>query len=386
MKPKVYHVRKKTPPFERGKEVGKASPELSKVVYFSKLKKGQSRADCLKTLLDMIEAHLSEFKSQSFVGIKMTVGDEKNTGYIKPELVKILIDDLKSCGARPFVFDTNVIYKGKRQNAVDHLNLAYRKGFTPDNLGCPYIIADSVFGTDSKTIKVNFKNIKEIRVPSLIEVLDDLVVLTHVTGHMMSGFAGSIKNVAMGMSSRAGKQIQHSSLKPVIKKGDCTLCGCCIEICPASAISERGDIAYINSKLCIGCCECISACKFDAIKINWHEDVNVFVEKMAEYACGILSQIKRKVFINFAFDITEECDCLSGDNPIIIEDKGIFASDDILAVDKACYDMLIEDKDIFARRGKRGHYLHHFQYAKEIGLGNMDYKLVDFISTNGKIK
>jgi uncharacterized Fe-S center protein len=350
---------------------------MKSVVYFSRLKKGQNRLECLKALLNMIEAYLSELGKGSFIGIKMTIGDEKNTSNIKPELVRILVENLKERGTKPFVFDTNVIYKGQRQNAVDHLNLAYRKGFTSEKLGCPYIIADSVFGTDSKIIRVNFKNVKEIRVPSLIGVLEDVVVLTHVTGHIMSGYAASIKNVAMGMASRAGKQIQHSSLKPVIKKEECTLCDCCIEICPVSAISEKEDSAYINSRLCIGCGECISACKFDAVRINWHEDVNVFVERMAEYACGILSQIRRKIFINFAFDITEECDCISGDDPRIVDDVGIFASKDILALDKACFDILTKGGDIFSKGGKIKAHLHQFKYAKEIGLGALGYKLIE---------
>lgn len=333
--------------------------------------------DCLKSLLSMIDTYLSQFKRDSFVGIKMTVGDKKNTGYIKPGIVRLLVENLRERGIRPFVFDTNVIYKGERQNAVDHLNLAYRKGFTPDNLGCPYIIADSVFGTDSKIIKVDFKNIKEIRVPSLVGVLEDLIVLTHITGHIMSGYAGSIKNVGMGMASRAGKQIQHSSLKPVINVENCTMCGCCIMMCPVSAISEASGKVFINLRVCIGCGECIPACKFDAVNINWHEDVDVFVERMAEYACGILSQVKRKVFINFAFDITEECDCISGDDPKIVEDTGIFASKDILALDKACFDMLVGNRDIFSKSGKIKAHLHQFKYAKEVGLGSLDYKLIE---------
>jgi len=346
-------------------------------VYFSRFKKRQTELDCFKYLLTTVEPYLSQFQKGAFVGIKMTVGDEKNTGYIKPEIVRALVDNLKDRGTRPFVFDTNVIYRGKRQNAVDHLNLAYRKGFTPDNLGCPYIIADSVFGTDSKTIKVDFKNIKSIKVPSLIGVLEDVIVLTHITGHIMSGYAGSIKNVAMGMASRAGKQIQHSSVKPLINAENCTMCACCIEMCPVSAISERKDKAFIDSKVCIGCGECIAACKFDAVSINWREDTDVFVERMAEYACGILSQIKRKIFIDFAFDITEECDCISGDDPRIADDMGIFASEDILAVDKACFDVLTEHGDIFSRGKKKKAYLHQFKYAQEIRLGSLDYKLIE---------
>lgn len=346
-------------------------------VYLSRLKKGQSQADCFDTLINGTETYLSEFGKGSFVGIKMTVGDEKSTGYIKPEVVSILVEQLKAQGAKPFVFDTNVIYQGQRQNSVDHLNLAYRKGFTPDNLGCPYIIADSVFGTDSKSVKVDFKNVKEIKVPSLVTVMEDLIVLSHITGHIMSGFAGSMKNVSMGMASRAGKQIQHSSLKPFINTGNCSLCGCCIEHCPVSAISEASGKAFINSKLCIGCCECISACKLDAVNINWHEDTNIYVERMAEYACGILSMIKRKVFINFAFDVTQECDCIAGDDHRIINDTGVFASKDVLAVDKACYDLLTPDRDIFSRGGKIKAHLHEFEYAREIGLGSLDYELIE---------
>jgi uncharacterized Fe-S center protein len=344
-------------------------------VYFSSIE-NKDRNECLVSVLNSMDGYVSQFGKGAFVGIKMTVGDEGSTANIKPELVRIIVDKLKGQGAKPFVFDTNVIYKGQRQNSVDHLNLAYSKGFTPDNLGCPYIIADSVFGTDSKSIAVDFKNIQEIKVPSVINVLDDLIVLSHITGHIMSGFAASIKNVAMGMASRAGKQIQHSSLKPTINIDNCTLCESCMEVCPVSAISEVRGKAFINSRLCIGCCECISLCTLDAVNINWQEDAGIFAERMAEYALGILTRIRRKVFINFAFDITKECDCISGDDRKIIEDTGIFASEDILAADKACFDVLTKNRDIFSRGGKIKAHLHQLEYAREIGLGQTDYNLL----------
>jgi uncharacterized Fe-S center protein len=350
---------------------------MKSAVYFNRIAKGERGQDCFKALLERIDPYISQFTKGSFVGIKMTIGDKGSTGYIKPEIVSVLVKKLKKQGAKPFVFDTNVIYKGQRQNAVDHLNLAYHKGFTPGKLGCPYIIADSVFGTDSKSLKVDSGRIKEIKVPSLVNVLEDLIVLTHITGHVMSGHAGSIKNVAMGMASRAGKQIQHSSVKPVINVAKCTLCGTCIEVCPVSAISELSGKAFINSNLCVGCGECIAACKLDAVNINWREDPLVFIERMAEYAAGILSKMKRKMFINFATDITLECDCICGDDQRIVDDVGIFASEDILAVDKACYDMLSSERDIFSRGGKINAHTHQFQYAREIGLGSLGYELIE---------
>ena len=347
-------------------------------VYFSKLEKGDRIKECMIKMLDRLDPFLSVFGRGSFVGIKMTVGDQGSTGYIKPETVGMLVKKLKKQGAKPFVFDTNVIYHGKRQNAIDHLNLAYQKGFAPGKIGCPYIIADSVFGTDSIVLKADFNNIKEVKVPSLVKMLDDLIVLSHVTGHLMSGYAGSIKNVAMGMASRAGKQIQHSSIKPMINVDRCTMCGACIEVCPVSAISELSNNAYINTEICVGCAECIAACKIHAVSINWQEDPHIFAERMSEYAMGILSHIKRKIFLNFATDITLECDCICGDDHRIFEDCGIFASEDILAVDKSSFDVLTGGRDVFSRGGKISAHQHQFKYAEEIGLGSTDYKLVTF--------
>ena len=41
------------------------------------------------------------------------------------------------------------------------------------------------------------------------------------------------------------------------------------------------------------------------------------------------------------------------------------------------FDVLTENKDIFARKRKKGPYLHQFKYAEKIGLGRLDYKLVE---------
>ena len=178
------------------------------------------------------------------------------------------------------------------------------------------------------------------------------------------------------MASRAGKQVQHSSLKPHVLKTSCTLCGRCINICPAGAISEKNGKAFIDSSVCLGCGECISACKFDSVSVNWQEDTNIFVERISEYSKEILARINKKIFINFAFDITKECDCLTGTDPKIVQDVGLFASEDILAVDKACFDFITKKEDVFSQQQKTQAHLHQFAYAQKIGLGSLDYELI----------
>ncbi|MDD5005242.1 MAG: DUF362 domain-containing protein [Candidatus Omnitrophica bacterium] len=342
-------------------------------VYFKSVSDEASRNIALSKILE----RLPVFQKNSIVAIKITVGDENSRLHINPKLVAMVVEKVKSQSAKPFIFDTNVIYKGKRMNAVDHLNLAYEKGFSPKDIGAPFIIADGLSGLDGREFQVDYKHIKKVKIPSFVGVVDNLIVLSHITGHILSSYAGAIKNVGMGMSCRSGKQIQHSSVKPKIISKKCVMCGACINICPVNAISQKEEKAFIDSKVCVGCGECLCACLYDAVAVNWKEDIDVFCERMAEYAFVILSKFKNKFFINFAFDITKECDCIATANePKICQDLGILASGDILAVEKATVDLLNKNEDIFLKAQKSNSYLGQLNYAGKISLGNLEYELI----------
>ena len=346
---------------------------MSSKVYFKDIPNGTTKSDALFQILKS----LPRFQKNSFVAVKLTIGDENSRLYLKPELVRQVIEEIKKQEARPFVFDTSVIYPGKRTNAVDHLNLAYGRGFSPENIGAPFIIADGMFGLDGREFKVDYKNIKKIKTPSFVGIIDNLVVLSHITGHIMTGFAGAIKNVGMGMSSKAGKQVQHSSVKPRIITKKCVMCGACIEICPVKAITEEDNKAFIDSKICVGCAECLCACRFEAVSVNWKTDVKVFGQRMVEYTTGVLEKFKNKFFVNFAFDITKECDCIAGVNePVICKDLGIFASNDIVALEKASLDLLTKDEDVFLKAQNSNIAFEQINYANSLSLGSLDYELV----------
>jgi len=347
-------------------------------IYFVKTGLGnqEERFQALKRLLDKI-CPFFEYKKAEFVPIKLTIGDLSCIYNIDPEFVKSIISRIKSSGARPFLFDTNVIYEGQRRNAIDYLNLVQNKGFVHSKIGAPFLIADGLFGQDGKEYVINAANIKKIRIPSFIGMLDSLLVLSHITGHMISGYAGAIKNVAMGMSCRATKQVQHSSLKPSVVEKKCTACGCCLEICPVKAISFKNKQAFIDKNICIGCGECLCVCKFEAILINWNEDPMIFVKRMVEVANFILSKFKNKFFINFAFDITKECDCISTkDEKMISADLGILASNDILSLDKATSDLINKHGSLAYLKDKRNIYEKMFDYAWGLGMGDIEYNLI----------
>ncbi len=348
-------------------------------VYFMKVNSPELgvRVESLKKLLQATENHFN-FSRQEIVPVKITIGDSACVYNIHPELVKVVVSLIKEKGAKPFLFDTSVIYHGERQNAVDHLNLAQSKGFGHNRVGAPFVIADGLLGQDGREITIDAAQIKKIKTPSFVGMLDSLVVLSHATGHIVSGFAAALKNVAMGMSCRSSKQVQHSSLKPSVMEKKCTACGLCIANCPVKAIAFKNNKANIDRSLCIGCGECLCFCKFDAIFINWEEEADIFVERMAEVAGGILAQFKNKFFITFALDVTKECDCISGKNELIASrDIGILASTDPLALDKATAFLVKEfaTGDHWKRNEKV--YEHMFTYAASIGVGSLDYQVRD---------
>lgn len=352
-------------------------------VYFIRIDADniQQRVHCLKKLLDTVNP-FSVYQKNEIIPVKLTVGDSSCIYNINPELVKLVVSAIKENGAKPFLFDTSVIYKGQRQNAIDHLRLIQNKGFAYSKVGAPFIIADGLFGNDGKEFEIDSQNIKKIKIPSFIGMFDNLIVLSHVTGHIFTGYAGAVKNIAMGMVCRSTKQAQHSSLKPKIIEKKCTGCGCCIAICPAGAISFNYDKkAFINQELCIGCGECICACKFDAVLINWHEDPYVFCRKLIDVANFIVSKFKNRFFINFTFDITNECDCISDKHEkIIMPDIGILASHDILSIEKATVDLIIKHQKIHTTsyfNSNKDIYETMLKYASQKGLGNYEYNLIN---------
>ncbi len=354
---------------------------MPSTVYYIKIKPASSDkviSEKLDLLVD--KSHILDFiKKDDFTGIKIHFGEEANTGHIKAQWLKGLVRRIKSITNNAFFTDTGVLYKqSKRTNAVDHLKLAYDHGFGYDSILLPIVIADGLWGRNYTDVQIDKKRFSKVKLACDITDCDSLLALTHITGHIMTGFAGAIKNLGMGCASRRGKFEQHCGVVPNFDPNLCTGCSVCVSDCPAGCISLEKGLARINENECMGCGECVVVCKTDAISAKWSETLENLQEKMVEYAYGALESVKRRVgYINFLTNITKDCDCLAKDEVRIIDDIGILASTDLVGIDKASADLVNEAKkdDLFKIQHPGIDWTVQLKYAAGLGMGSLDYML-----------
>ena len=205
--------------------------------------------------------------------------------------------------------DTNTLYSGSRHNAVDHLVTALEHGFDYTVTGAPLIISDGLRSDNFVEVQIDKKHFKKVKLARDIVTADGIIALTHFKAHEMAGFGGAIKNIAMGGAPAIGKKEQHSC-RMESNRDLCVGCGACASVCPEGAISLPHSKAEISAEECIGCGECLTVCPEKAIDINWMADVPKMIERMTEYAYGVIKPHPKKIgFINFLINITPDCDC-----------------------------------------------------------------------------
>jgi len=355
--------------------------EKSKV-YFSDLyatSKSNNMAANLKKLFD--RAGFGNVIAQNDqVAVKVHFGEKGNVTFLNPVNVRQIIDKIKDCGGKPFLTDTNTLYSGSRTNCVDHIQTAIENGFAYSVVGAPIIIADGMYSKNSETVEIKQKHFKDVKIGGEIYNADSMIVISHFKGHEMAGFGGVMKNLAMGCATAPGKQMQHSDIKPQVNPETCIGCRKCTLTCQAHAISMEGKKALIDSEVCYGCGECIVVCPVRAISEKWTSDSNVFVEKMAEYAYGAVSNKKGKVgYITFVMNITPLCDCAGWSGRPIADDIGILASTDPVALEKACLDLISNaaGRDVFKEAHSAVNGNRIVEYAQEMGMGSQDYDLIN---------
>lgn len=351
-------------------------------VYFI----GVNNADTLEAIklklarLLEVSSLLDLIRKNDKVVIKMHFGEEGNTGYVRPEYVRVVCESIAKKGARHFLCDTNTLYRGSRMNPKDHLRLAYKHGFTKEICSSEILIPNDTKKENKTDIIINQKFVKTAKIAQLFSQADVILGIAHFKGHLITGFGGALKNIGMGCATKEGKLFQHSGVSPLVKVEKCIACEQCLEACPLDAIFIKNDSVHIDPAKCIGCASCIDACPEGAIDVNWGAGVSNIQEKMVEYVKAVLKDKQNKsAFINFATKITKECDCFAKDDPRIVADVGILASRDPVSIDKASLDLVNKKagKDIFREAHPSIDGFKQLKHADEVGLGNLKYELIE---------
>ena len=313
------------------------------------------------------------------VALKLHFGEEGNTGFVRPQHVRVVSDALISRGGSVFMSDTNTLYRGRRLNSKDHTKLAYEHGFTKEITNADLIIPDDTYEENVACIEINQRFIQRAKIARIFMNTEALIAVSHFKGHILTGFGGALKNVGMGCATRQGKLAQHCDLAPIVYTDRCIGCGECEIVCPVKAIKLVNKKSVVDNTKCIGCASCLAACPSMAMFIDFKAG-NQLQDKMVEYCLAVLKDKKEKIgFLNFAIKINKECDCWGMENPRIAPDVGILASVDPVSIDQASFDIVNKacGKDIFKQTHPEQDSTRQLQYAQSIGLGSLDYELIE---------
>ncbi len=355
---------------------------MSKVLFSSVQ---YSQYDYQVTLPSKFERLLDASPLKDMVGgkwtaVKMHVGRGIGFTTIHPLFVKILIDRLKGWGAKVYITDQEVA--GARV-----------RGYTEELLGCPIVNAAGLRGQYFYPKEVSYKTFKNVDVAGHIHDAEVMIDLSHVKGHGSCGYGGACKNIAMGCVTDRTRQQIHGLEGGLHWEADkCIHCELCIRGCnhSANSFTEAGEYS-VNYHHCTYCGHCVKVCPTHAVTLtgDQYED---FQTGMALCTKAVLDLFKPNsvYYINFLTAITALCDCWGMSTPALVPDIGITASDDIVAIERACLDMIDYRKldpqgiPVGYKLGEEGHLFQRL-HAKDpfiqiaklegYGLGSQAYDL-----------
>ena len=261
------------------------------------------------------------------VAVKLHSGEPGGHHYPAPDLIKGLVTSVKGT-----IVECNTAYPGKRLETVSHKKVMVDHGFSAI---APVDIMD-----EDGSISLPFpngRNIKEDFVGAHFSNYDSFLILAHFKGHAMGGFGGAIKNMSIGIASAEGKMWIHTA-----------------------GVTRSLE----NFQLC------------------FKTDQDLFLESMAEAAGAVINKLGDNVlYINLMNNLSVDCDCDGSPAPPELDDIGILASLDPVALDKACVDLVYAaDKSQSAalcERIEARHGTHTLDHAEKLGLGSQKYQLAN---------
>ncbi len=257
------------------------------------------------------------------VAVKLHSGEVGNQNFLKPDFWKPIIDKVGGT-----VTECNTAYEGQRNTTAKHLKTLKKHGwsehFDVDLMDAegPDLLLDIPEG---KVIKKNYvgKNLANY---------SSLLVLSHFKGHPMGGYGGALKQLSIGIASSYGKAYIHGA----------------------------GDTKEI-----------------------WTSEHDSFLEAMADAALSIIKYFNGNiVYVNVMKNMSVDCDCCAVAEDPCIRDIGILVSDDPVAIDQACIDLVYAAKDDpgqkhFLERVESRNGVHTIEAAAALGAGMREYELIE---------
>lgn len=256
------------------------------------------------------------------VAVKLHSGEKGNQNFLGPDFWRPMIEHVNGT-----VVECNTAYEGSRDVTSRHLQTMKDHGWS-DHF--PVDIMDGE-GPDLQLLIPGGKVISKNFVGKNLTNYDSLLVLSHFKGHPMGGFGGAIKQLSIGIASSYGKKHIHGA----------------------------GDA-----------------------KLSFGGDHNGFLEAMADAASSIAKRYAGKAaYINVMKNLSVDCDCCAVAEDPCMQDIGMLASLDPIAIDQACLDLVYAATDdpgqkhmlerIESRNG-----VHTIEAAAKLGFGSREYKLV----------
>ena len=266
-------------------------------------------------------------KLEGNVAVKLHSGEAGNQNYLRPEFVKNIIEHVNGT-----VVECNTAYNGARNTTEKHMKLIEDHGWSK-KFKCEILDAE---GPDLELPINNGTVITKNYVGKGIENYDSMLVLSHFKGHPMGGYGGAIKQLSIGCASSAGKAWIHTA-------------------------GVTADVATVWK--------------------NSAEQVK-FLEAMADAATSVAKMFENKIaYLNIMCNMSVDCDCCGVAEDPCMQDIGMLASLDPVAIDKACVDLIANSndpgKDHLMERINSRQGTHTIDVAEEIGLGTQKYELIE---------